>query len=110
MECVLYWYCPKCNHIAFEKNKYAAENRCPKCNTRLVAKKGEVTLNATVAEINEKWCQKKGCNEMKDVQYVMVRNSSRPMTKQHKEFYCQKHLRERILQLELLRLSNEYGK
>lgn len=52
-------------------------------------------------------CQAKDCNEIIDVQYIHVYPSDK---KPRKEYYCQPHLRKRVLQLELMRLSNKITK
>lgn len=62
-------------------------------------------------------CQAKGCQETVHVQYVIVDGATEKdeygikSTKgKHKEFFCQKHLRRRILMLELMKLSNDVRK
>jgi len=55
-------------------------------------------------------CQSKNCEITKDVQYIVVRNSRRPMFLGHKEYYCQKHLRFRIAELEFTKVAGIFRK
>lgn len=52
-------------------------------------------------------CQSKYCNTIQDVQYVIVRNS---LGDSEKEFYCQKHLKQRCYMLEMLSHANKIRK
>jgi len=62
-------------------------------------------------------CQKKGCNETRDVQYLIIKNTKSWIPKKNrikpqyiKEYYCQKHLRMRILMLEFMNMANKFRK
>ena len=54
-------------------------------------------------------CQALNCRKTKDVQFIYVRRSRKPMTLR-KEFYCPRHLRFRAAELELMRLAGKFRK
>lgn len=57
-----------------------------------------------------KKCQVKDCTEKKHIQYLLVHNHTKPQKEQHKEYYCQKHLRMRAAELEFMRLAGKTRK
>lgn len=54
-------------------------------------------------------CRAKNCLEQKNIQFLLVMNSSRPKI-EHKEYYCPKHLRKRAYQLECLKVTSKITK
>jgi len=92
--------CVKCgSNVALEESKIM------KKNVTWVFKCGQCRDTEEKLRIHK--CEAKGCNSFQNVQYLMVRNNKRPMTQEHPEYYCQKHLRMRAFQLEIMKVSGQ---
>ena len=57
--------------------------------------------------MKDKECFVKDCGMKKDVQYLKVYNKLRPQKEQHREYYCQKHLRLRAAELQFMSFAGD---